>query len=194
MPPEALESSLVAEALAFAIDAHADTPPRKGDDTPYIDHPIEVAHMLYEGDFGEEVVAAALLHDVVEDTDVTVAALVGRFGGEVAALVDALTDDRSLAYNARKEAHREKVRRRGMPAAAIYAADKLANLRAFRVAYRVEGEALGNRFNAPIDVKMLHWSEDLEMLKRVDPQPPFIEELDEELHGLLSDRARSDQR
>jgi hypothetical protein len=189
LPSEAFESPLVASALDLAYEAHAGQV-RKGDDTPYVDHPIEVAHMLYEEGFDETVVAAGLLHDVVEDSEVTVAQLADRFGADVAALVDVLTDDRSLPYNERKEQHRRKVRQAGMPAAAIYAADKLANLRAFRAAYRTEGEALSKRFNASIDVMLLRWREDLDMLGQVDPQPPFQRELEDELEGLDRNRTR----
>ena len=115
-------------------------PRRKGDDTPYADHPIEVAHLLHEEGFDETVVAAGLLHDVVEDTNVTLAEIWARFGPEVAGLVETVTEDKTIRdYSERKDQHRQKVRAVGLPAAAIFAADKLANLRALRAAYGEQG-------------------------------------------------------
>ncbi len=118
---EVLQSELVAEALEFAYQAHAGQR-RKGDDTPYADHPIEVAHLLHEEGFDETVVAAGLLHDVVEDTIVTLAEIWARFGPEVAGLVETATEDKAIRdYAERKAQHREKVRAVGTPAAAIFA-------------------------------------------------------------------------
>lgn len=61
---EALRSELVAEALEFMYRAHGDAT-RKGDDLPYVDHSIEVADLIERAGFPEQVIAAALLHDVV---------------------------------------------------------------------------------------------------------------------------------
>jgi (p)ppGpp synthase/HD superfamily hydrolase len=190
LPPGACASPLLSRAFEFAQEAHQGQK-RKGDGTPVIDHPVAVAQILFEAGFGEEVVAAALLHDVVEDTDITGEEVADRFGGEVAALVDALTDDRAITdYNERKAAHRAKVERAGMPAAAIYAADKLANVRALRAAYRAQGEAVGRRFNAPLDVKIERWREDAEMLRCFRGEIPYLQNLDLELKGFRADRLR----
>jgi len=188
LPDEVLRSELVASALEFMYQAHQGQR-RKGDDAAYEEHPIEVAQTLYEADFPAEVVAAGLLHDVLEDTDHTVAELVARFGGRVAGLVDALTDDRSIDdYNKRKAAHRARIRHIGLPAAAIYAADKLANLRSLRAAYRAQGEAVGERFNASLDVKVEHCREDVEILRRFADGISFLQELELELLRLRADR------
>jgi (p)ppGpp synthase/HD superfamily hydrolase len=188
MPDEAFEGELVGRALDFMYRAHADQK-RKADNTPYEEHPVEVAHTLFEAGFGEEVVAAGLLHDVVEDTDVTLEEIAERFGGDVATLVDALTHDPDIkSYNERKASHRRKVEAAGMPAAAIYAADKLANIRALRAAYRAQGEAVGEHFNAPLGVKIEHWLDDVEMLRSVAGGIPFLRDLELELMRFRADR------
>jgi len=181
LPAEALESPLVRDALGFATEAHADQL-RKGDGLPYIDHPVEVAAMLHEAGLRDTVVAAGLLHDVIEDCGVPGAVLEERFGREVATLVETLTAEETDApYEQRKQAHRVAVGWAGMPAAAIYAADKLSNLRALNAAYAEQGEALAERFNAPLDAKEDNARRDIEMLERVRPAPPFLGELRTEL-------------
>jgi (p)ppGpp synthase/HD superfamily hydrolase len=190
LPESALESELVSRALSFARRAHAGQI-RKGDGTPYIDHPVEVARLLYEQGFGDAVIAAALLHDVVEDCGVSAPELEERFGPEVAALVATLTADESIEdYVTRKDEHRAAVKWAGSPATALYAADRLANLRSLNAAYESQGEALGERFNAPLDEKEENARKDVEMLETAQPRPPFLRELTAELDELRGRRGK----
>ena len=113
---------------------------------PYIEHPIAVAALLDEHGYGDEVLAAALLHDVVEDSETTLDELREEFGDEVAGLVGALTDDESIDYyRERKAEHRERVAAADGEALAIYGADKLTNSSTLRAAYaeRRRGGARG---------------------------------------------------
>ena len=95
--------------------------------------------------------AAALLHDVVEDSEMTVEELRERFGDAVAGLVAALSDDESIAdYRERKDEHRERVRADG-DALAIYGADKLTNAATLRSRLGgAEGEAVADEFKVPL--------------------------------------------
>ncbi|GLQ55330.1 HD domain-containing protein [Devosia nitrariae] len=87
------QMATVAEALAFARDAHArQGQKRKYSDMPYIVHPIAVAELVASVPHREEMISAALLHDVVEDTDVELETIREKFGAEVGDLVDWLTD------------------------------------------------------------------------------------------------------
>jgi (p)ppGpp synthase/HD superfamily hydrolase len=149
--------------------------------------------MVHEQGAPEQVVAAALLHDVVEDTKVTLDQIEDEFGSEVAKLVDLMTAGETIDdYRERKATKRDRIlHATDAPAAAIYAADKLANLRALRAAYRNQGEALGMRFNAPLDVKVDQVRADLEMLEEARAEVPFVQELAEELRRFEADRARS---
>ena len=89
-------SGLVTEAFDFAARAHRGQD-RKGDGSPYIRHPVEVARLLHrEGLDDDATMAAAFLHDVVEDSEATIDDIRDRFGSEVAAIVEAMTEDKTI--------------------------------------------------------------------------------------------------
>ena len=138
-------SALVTDALACAREAHAGQVRNGSGGMPYVEHPMMVAALLAEHGYGEEVVAAALLHDVVEDSETTVGELRERFGEPVAGLVAALSDDESIEdYRERKEEHRARVRRADGDALAIYGADKLTNVETLRTAFARESAAVAD--------------------------------------------------
>ena len=139
-----------------------------------IDHPIAVANLLDDAGFGEEVIAAALLHDVVEDTDWALGEIGERFGPGVCRLVEAMTEDAGIEpYAARKQEHRRRVLAAGREPAAIYAADKLARVRGLRSGAE------------PVDPKRLaHYRATLELFASERPDLPFLAELADELRAL----------
>ena len=187
-------SGLATEAFEFAAEAHRGQD-RKGDGAPYIRHPIEVARLLTrEGVEDEVLLAAAFLHDVVEDTEVSLEEVRERFGPEVFELVNAMTEDKTIEpYLARKEHHRDQIEAAGPQATRIYAADKLANLRDMRSLYASEGEGAAGRFNAPIDVRMELWRGDLALAQRLVPELGFVDELRSELDAFDAERATTAQ-
>jgi (p)ppGpp synthase/HD superfamily hydrolase len=188
----AAESELIHNALDLADRAHAGQIRNGSGGMAYIHHPVAVAELLAEHGYDEETVAAALLHDVVEDSETSVEEIAARFGPAVAGLVATMTDDESIdPYERRKDEHRQRVEAAGGDALAIYAADKLSNVRVLRRAYATEGESAGEEFKAPLDVKENIWAADLEMLRRESPTPPFVEDLASELTGLREARART---
>ena len=188
-PRFATRSDLVAEAYRLASDAH-DGQRRKDDGTPYITHPITVAELLHDSGFDDEVIAAALLHDTVEDTEMGPDEIEGRFGERVAELVEALSEDEGIEdFEERKREHREQVEESGRDAIAIYIADKLSNLRDMRRIYGEEGEAIASRFKSPLDVRVGLWREDLEMARRSAPDLPYLEEFGRELEEFGRERA-----
>jgi (p)ppGpp synthase/HD superfamily hydrolase len=190
----AAESEPIRDALEVAERAHAGQVRNGSGGMAYIHHPIAVAELLAEHGYGEETVAAALLHDVVEDSETSAEEIAARFGGPVANLVAAMTDDESVEpYERRKDEHRRRVEEAGGDALAIYAADKLPNVRVLRRAYENEGEPAGEEFKAPLDVKEGIWRGDLEMLRRQAPELPFVDELAGELAELRTTRARATQ-
>jgi (p)ppGpp synthase/HD superfamily hydrolase len=191
----AARSALVADAFAKAREAHAGQVRNGSGGMPYIEHPVAVATLLAENDFDDEVLAAALLHDVVEDSETTVEDLRAAFGEPVAGLVDALSDDESIAdYRARKDEHRERVAAADGAALAIYGADKLTNVRTLRGAYAEQGETVAEEFKVPLDLKLEIWHADLETLRREAPELPFLDELAEEITLLQGDRAAAGPR
>jgi guanosine-3',5'-bis(diphosphate) 3'-pyrophosphohydrolase len=178
-------SPLVRAALERARVAHAGQVRNGSGGMPYVEHPVRVATLIDEGDYRQEAVAAALLHDVVEDSEVTLEEIRAEFGDEVAGLVGALTDDESIdSYRERKTEHRERVAASDEEALAIYAADKLTNTSTLRTAYADEGEAVRGEFRVPLELKLEIWEEDLALLREKAPALPFLDRLGEELSGL----------
>jgi guanosine-3',5'-bis(diphosphate) 3'-pyrophosphohydrolase len=182
----------VADAFTLAADAHSGQL-RKDDGSPYISHPVKVAERLHDAGFDDEVIAAALLHDVVEDTEMDPDEIAERFGERVAVLVQALSEDEGISdYEDRKRAHAEQVAEAGADAVAIYIADKLSNLRDMRRIYAEEGEAIASRFKAPLGVRVALWREDLEMARESDVELPYLAEFERSLDEF--DRERNARR
>jgi (p)ppGpp synthase/HD superfamily hydrolase len=180
-------SPLVREALEQARSDHEGQVRNGSGGMPYIEHPIRVAALLDEHGYAEEVLAAALLHDVVEDSDTTLDELREKFGGEVVGLVGTMTDDESIDdYRQRKAEHRERLAAAPTEAMAIYGADKLTNVRTLAEAYAEEGDAVRGEFKVPIELKLEIWEEDLRLLREKTPELPFLDRLEE---GLSSFRA-----
>jgi (p)ppGpp synthase/HD superfamily hydrolase len=197
MPPPtieatAAESGIVRDALQMAESAHAGQTRNGSGGMAYIHHPVSVAETLAQLGYPETTVAAALLHDVVEDSDAGVEDVRERFGDEVAGLVEALTDNESIEpYERRKDSHRRRVEAAGGDALAIYGADKLSNISVLRRTYADQGESVGEEFKAPLDVKEGVWRADLEMLRREAPALPFLDEFGTELAQLRQARSSS---
>jgi len=185
-------SELVREALETARRAHAGQLRRGSDGRPYIDHPVAVAELLSMHRQLDEVLAAALLHDVVEKTEVGLDEVRARFGETVAGLVEALTEDAAIpGYEERKEEHRRRVAGGGPAALAIFAADKITNVTMLREAYSLIGEGVSDELAVDLDLKIYVWEADLEMLFDEAPEMDLTDELAEEMVGLWGDRFRT---
>ncbi|HEX6455014.1 MAG TPA: HD domain-containing protein [Solirubrobacterales bacterium] len=175
-------SPLVRAAYEKARIAHEGQVRNGSGGMPYIEHPVRVAALLEEKGYGDEVLAAALLHDVVEDSETTIDELQEKFGAEVAGLVGAMTDDESIdSYRERKAEHRERLAAAENEAMAIYGADKLTNASTLRAAYAEEGDAVREEFKVPIELKLEIWEEDLKLLRENAPELPFLDRLEQEL-------------
>lgn len=186
LPP----SPLIREALATATEAHAGQIRNGAGGIPYIEHPKAVAALLAEHGWPEEVLAAALLHDVIEDSELTLDDLEERFGEPVTGLVGALSDNETIAdWTARKEEHRERVSTAGPQALAIYGADKLTNARALRGAWEAEGWSVADELKVPLDDKLDAWEADLALLRQVAAELRFLDELESELSRLRAGRS-----
>jgi (p)ppGpp synthase/HD superfamily hydrolase len=194
---EAESSELVRVALEMARQAHSGQIRNASGGRPYIDHPVAVAERLAELGCDEEVLAAALLHDVVEDSELEVEDVRNRCGDRVAEIVEALTDDASVEpYSRRKSEHRDQVEAAGDDAMTIYAADKLTNVTMLRDAYGEDGEeGVERELKVPLDEKVEIWEQDLEMLRDNAGESPAIlalaAGLSDQLRGLTEDRAAS---
>lgn len=186
--PAGGEAQVASRARGLAERAH-EGQRRKADGRPYAQHVVRVADTLASAGFGPEVVAAALLHDAVEHTDVEPEELEEEFGECVADLVAVMTDREDIEpWEARKDEHRARVAAAGRDAAAIYAADKLEGVLEARSGYADVGEAVEERLGNSLNARFTVWDADLEMLGELDPPLPFTERIEEELRLLAGDR------
>ena len=180
--PEFIEAlPVTAAAFGYAVERH-EGQRRDSDAAPFILHPLEVAVLLRNRGYDDEVVAAGLLHDLIEDTDATAEELRERFGPRVCGLVAALSDDATIEdYAERKAALREQVERAGPEAAAIYAADKVAKARELRATLTRNPGAAGDE---AVRRRLRHYEASLEMLERALPGHPLPQQLRFELWAL----------
>jgi guanosine-3',5'-bis(diphosphate) 3'-pyrophosphohydrolase len=120
---------LVLQAAAFAAEKHRLLKRKDEEASPYINHPIQVAYILVQADVEDPVVlAAALLHDTIEDTKTTHDEIEIVFGHEIANIVAECSDDKSLDKLARKQAQVDKAAHVSTRAKLVKLADKIANV------------------------------------------------------------------
>jgi (p)ppGpp synthase/HD superfamily hydrolase len=174
------ELPISSRAAAWAADAHAGQE-RAVDGAPFVVHALEVALHLYVLGYRDEVVAAAILHDVVEKTPASVDTVAEAFGPALGGMVDALTeDDRIADPDERKADLRRRADDAGDDVLAVFAADKVAKAREMRAAAAVDG---GPGRDAA--QKRAHYVASLEILERRLPDHPFTVELRFELEAHL---------
>jgi (p)ppGpp synthase/HD superfamily hydrolase len=176
---------LTRAALEFADERHAGQR-READGAPFVIHPLEVAGLLDEAGCPDHVVAAGVLHDVLEDTDAERDELERRFGPEVAALVVAVTDDPSIEDRAeRKAALRGQVARSGPDVALIFAADKVSKARELRLS------ASRGRLDESAYARIEHYEQSLTMLAQLIPGHGLVGRLRTELESLSAPAVRA---
>lgn len=158
------DHSLLDLATRMAVAGHA-TQVRKDDDSPYIVHPVMVALLLGKHGFSEPVLAAALTHDLIEDTDCTPEELRTALGDEVADIVAAVTNDDSLSWEDKKKKYIETVRGGSEGAKAVATADKIHNAESLIRAHGRLGPELWTHFNAGREKKLWFENAMLAMLQ-----------------------------
>ena len=153
---------LVSEAIVFATKAH-DGMRRKKSQAPYILHPMEAAVIVGTMSDDQNLIAAAALHDVVEDAGVAIEEIEERFGARVRELVGSETEDKradlppSATWRIRKEESLAVLKKtEDIGVLMVWLGDKLANMRAIYRDFKVEGNAMWQRFNQK-DVNEQAW-------------------------------------
>lgn len=158
------------EAIQLAIKAHQDQY-RKLDGDIYAAHPIEVGIMLASHNFDEEVVIAGILHDTVEDTEVTLEDILEQFGERVHDLVKGCSErDKSLSWKERKiDALRVISLTNDNDVKAIFLADKLSNIKSM-IRYMENGGTrdIWTKFNAGFEDQKWYFTEALRVLNTLD--------------------------
>ena len=172
-------------ALTYAERRHAGQR-RSVDGAPFILHPIEVGRLLYYSGAPDHVIAAGLLHDVIEKTGVEPEELRRRFGSQVTALVVAVSEDESISkYRLRKAALREQVVAAGHEALMLFAADKLSKTRELRSAWpQMSDSGTDSRTWSSRERKIIHYRLSTELLEERLPNSPLVRQLRLEIDRL----------
>ena len=161
MANKPLDTQLLDRAIMFAVKAHAGTE-RRGKGFPYIVHPMEAMEIVATMTPDQELLAAAALHDTVEDTDLTIEQIRAEFGERVAALVEAESDEvvegvrEEDSWHQRKQAAIDRLARAPHDAKMVALGDKLSNMRAIARDYAMQGDKLWSLFHTT-DPKEHEW-------------------------------------
>ena len=153
MANKPLDTELLDRAIVFAVRAHGGTE-RRGKGFPYIVHPMEAVEIVATMTSDQELLAAAALHDTVEDTDVTEEQIRAEFGERVASLVAAESDephehrDSVDNWRARKQAAIDRIAAASHDAKIVALGDKLSNMRAIARDYAIQGDELWKIFHS----------------------------------------------
>ena len=147
-----LDTELLDKAIIFAVHAHHNTE-RRGKGFPYIVHPMEAVEIVATITPDQELLAAAALHDTVEDTDVTVEEIRREFGDRIAELVHSESDEfpegvsEEDSWHDRKQAAINRLAAASHDAKIVAMGDKLSNMRAIARDYVQKGDELWNIFH-----------------------------------------------
>ncbi len=180
------QTSLIEKAVRISVAAHGGQT-RKSDNLPYIIHPFMVALKLAKYNFPDTIIAAALTHDVLEDTDFGEEKLKEELGGEVLGIVKAVTNDDSLPWEEKKKKYVETVRNGPEGAKAVAVADKIHNLESLMIAHAEQGPELWKKFNRGKEQKLWFENEVLKILKQTWHHP-----LVDEYESLLEQEKKLD--
>ena len=152
MPNHLMNTELLDRAIIYAVGAHAGTE-RRGKHFPYIVHPMEAMAVVATLTDDQELLAAAALHDVVEDTEISVEEIRAAFGDRIADLVAAESDDmedgvsEEESWRSRKQAAIDRLAKASLDVKMVAMGDKLSNMRAIARDYAIQGDDLWNLFH-----------------------------------------------
>lgn len=156
-----IDSSFLDRAIEFAVKAHSNTE-RRGKGFPYIVHPLEAMEIVATMTPDQELLAAAALHDTIEDTSVTIDDLRREFGDRVATIVEAESDKflegipNEASWHQRKQAAIDRIAAAPFESKIVAMGDKLSNMRAIWRDYQEQGDELWKIFHAK-DKKDHEW-------------------------------------
>ncbi|MBP3545515.1 MAG: bifunctional (p)ppGpp synthetase/guanosine-3',5'-bis(diphosphate) 3'-pyrophosphohydrolase [Alphaproteobacteria bacterium] len=146
---------MINKALNFAINAHCGAT-RKGCDTPFILHPLEAASIVARMTDDIDLIIAALLHDTIEDTDVTYEDIKNEFGEKIARIVAGESEDKDKTWHERKSHTLQTLKNEPTEIKIVAMGDKLSNMRSMANDYEKIGDKLWERFNVK-DKTMQGW-------------------------------------
>ena len=161
MANKQIDTDLLDRAIMFAVKAHSGTE-RRGKGFPYIVHPMEALEIVSTMTSDQELLAAAVLHDTVEDTYVTIDHIREEFGDRIASIVDAESDkgiegrSEDDSWHSRKKGAIERLAKASRDTKMVALGDKLSNMRAIARDYSMMGDELWKIFHVT-DKKDHEW-------------------------------------
>ena len=156
---------MINQAIEIALEAH-EGEPRKGTDIPYVTHPLAVGFLLAKAGCTDEVIAAGILHDTVENTYITLNDISVKCGAKVAAIVEGCSEpDRGASWEERKQHTIDFLKSTSKEIKFVALADKLHNISSMRADYQKVGEKLWERFNASVEEQKWYYEELVEALR-----------------------------
>jgi len=175
---------VIDKALGIASKAHKDQF-RKGTDIPYITHPAAVGIILLKAGYSDDVAAAGILHDTVEDTSISLEDIQWEFGMEIAEIVAGCSEpDKSLSWEKRKEHTIGFLKTASREIRAVACADKLHNVRSILADVEKEGHLVWKRFKRGKEQQEWYYTSIIQSLREAGAFP-LVEELEKEVHRLF---------
>jgi (p)ppGpp synthase/HD superfamily hydrolase len=176
---------LIEKALQVAAMAH-DHQYRKKTNIPYITHPIAVGMILMKAGYDDELIAAGILHDTVEDTPLTLKNIEETFGPKIARIVEGCSEpDKTLGWEVRKKHTIEYLKTAPLEIRVVACADKLHNIRSISDDYEQMGEDVWTKFKRGKDQQKWYYQN---VLVSMGLQSSFnlLEELEMEVNRLFN--------
>ena len=177
-------TSLIRNAINFSITIHEiqQKQKRKGKDIPYLTHTFTVGLILARAGASEEVIAAGILHDTIEDSvpeqKVSREMIAFQFGVQVADLVASVTEiQEGISWDEAKARAREHIKNFSKESLLVKSADILSNTSEILDDYRKDGERVFNRFKAPKEKVLQNYIQNIEIITKKWPENPLAEDL-----------------
>ena len=164
------DNSRLEKAIVFAVEHHAGQF-RKGTVQPYIMHPLETMQILHSMKADTNLQIAGVLHDTLEDTEVTAEGIREVFGDDVAALILANSEDKSKTWEERKNHTIDELAQASKRLKMLVMADKVSNLRSLVADYAQIGNELWKRFNAPAEKQAWYYGSIQDVLYEMQDDP-----------------------
>jgi len=165
------------KAITKATQAHQGQT-RKGKSVPYITHPLVVGFILANAGASEDVVIAGILHDTIEDSDLTKSDIENEFGEKVARIVNNVTEqDKSLPWVERKQQALEHISEMDNDSLFVKSADVLHNLTDQINDYKEIGDVMFKRFNAPKEAQLQRIKKLVSALGEAWPSNPLLPDI-----------------
>ena len=148
------------KAQEFAIEAHNGQRRKSDKEKPMIIHPINVANILKQYKFDDNVIAAGYLHDVVEDTKYELSDITEIFGDDISSLVEGASEpDKTLSWEERKQHTIDSIKTMDIRHKAVVCADKISNLEDLRILFEISGEYDFSSFKRGFDSQKWYYTE-----------------------------------